>query len=335
MYCYLGVESPNTAKRHVDQLMARMGYADLSVQTGKGAVARFFCKLFSMFNLLSKLKAGDVLVIQYPFKKFYVTQCRIARMKGAKTITLIHDLGTFRRRKLTAEQEIRRLSHTDVIIGHNPTMNAWLVEHGCKVPLVSLDIFDYLSEAEPSADVHRRGSEPVFVFAGGISWRKSAFIYQIDSVIGGCRFVLYGSGLEQGADASWTNSTYCGHIGSDDFIRSAATKADWGLVWDGDTVDGCTGVWGDYLRLNNPHKASFYLRAGLPVIVWRESAMAPFVCDNGLGIAVGSLSELPERLRAITDDEYAALKKNAMSMKDKLNDGYHFRRAVEAALKTL
>ena len=77
------------------------------------------------------------------------------------------------------------------------------------------------------------------------------------------------------------------------------------------------------------------MRAGLPVIVWRESAMAPFVCDNGLGIAVGSLSELPERLRAITDDEYAALKKNAMSMKDKLNDGYHFRRAVEAALKTL
>ena len=75
MYCYLGVESPNTAKRHVNQLMARMGYADLSVQTGKGAVARFFCKLFSMFNLLSKLKAGDVLVIIEAMKMMSQVAC--------------------------------------------------------------------------------------------------------------------------------------------------------------------------------------------------------------------------------------------------------------------
>lgn len=333
MKCYISMDSPNAAKKHIDVYMAQMGFVDLAVKMGKGKVATFFRKVFSMAHLLMKLKKGDVLLIQYPFKKFYVMQCRIAHLKGAKTITLIHDLGTFRRRKLTAEQEIKRLSHTDVIIVHNQKMNDWLVEHGCKLPLVNLGIFDYLSPCNPSSEPHQLGDKPVIVFAGGISRRKSAFIYEIDKVLEGCHFDLYGSGLEQGADAAWKNSAFHGRINSDEFI--ASVQADWGLVWDGDTLDGCSGIWGSYLKINNPHKTSFYLRAGMPVIVWKEAAIANFVTSNKLGIAVQSLRELPQRLRAISPPEYAAYKQAAMQMKERLNEGWYFKTAFENAMNKL
>ena len=330
MNYFISMDSPNTAKRHIDAFMKEMGFTDAAVKVGKGKIAIFFRKLFSMANLLLKLRKGDVLLIQYPFKKFYVIQCEIAHLKKTRVITLIHDLGTFRRRKLTAEQEIKRLSHTDVIIVHNQSMNNWLVEHGCRVPLVNLDIFDYISKNEPISGAHRKSPTPTVVFAGGISQRKTAFIYQLDKVLDGCHFHLYGSGLEHGREKMWKNMIYHGTIDSDEFIKTV--NVDWGLVWDGDTIDGCFGTWGSYLRINNPHKASFYLRAGLPVIVWRESAMAPFIVSNKLGIAVDSLRELPQRLKNVTTSEYIEYKTAAMSIKDKLNEGYFFKKALAAAL---
>ena len=326
------MDSPNAAKRHVDEIAHREGFRDVAVKTGKGKVATFFRKLFSMASLLVRIGKGDVLLIQYPFKKFYVIQCKIAHLKGAKSITLIHDLGTFRRGKLTAEQEINRLSHTDAIIVHNQRMNNWLTEHGCKLPLVNLDIFDYLSPNEPKTD-HTAVAQPSIVFAGGISRRKSSFIYNLDSCLDGCCMNLYGSGLEQGADKEWKNIKYHGPIGSDEFIRTI--DSDWGLVWDGDSVDGCSGVWGSYLKINNPHKTSFYLRAGLPVIVWKESAMAPFILENKLGIAVDSLRELPKVLTSITPVQYDEFKQAAMREKNLLNDGHYFKKAFEAALDRL
>ena len=332
MNCYISMDSPNAAKRHVDEIVRREGFKDMAVKVGKGKVATFFRKLFSVVALAFRIHRGDVLLIQYPFKKFYVIQCRIAHLKGAKSVTLIHDLGTFRRGKLTAEQEVRRLSHTDVIIVHNQRMNDWLRKHGCKVPLVNLDIFDYLSADEPATE-HLSGSQPSIVFAGGISRRKSAFIYEADSCLDGCRIDLYGSGLEHGADKDWKNIKYHGSVGSDEFIRTVSS--DWGLVWDGDSVDGCSGVWGSYLRINNPHKTSFYLRAGLPVIVWKESAIAPFILENKLGIAVGSLREIPKVLRSMTPEKYGEFKRAAMAEASLLNDGYYFKKAFATAIDIL
>ncbi len=331
-YYYISMDSPNAAKRHVDEIAHRGGFRDVAVKTGKGKVATFFRKLFSMASLLLRIGKGDVLLIQYPFKKFYVVQCRIAHLKGAKSITLIHDLGTFRRGKLTAEQEIHRLSHTDAIIVHNQRMNNWLAEHGCKLPLVNLDIFDYLSPNEPKTG-HTAGAQPSIVFAGGISRRKSSFIYDLDSCLDGCCMNLYGSGLEQDADKEWKNIKYHGPIGSDEFIQTI--DSDWGLVWDGDSVDGCSGVWGSYLKINNPHKTSFYLRAGLPVIVWKDSAMAPFILENKLGIAVDSLRELSKVLTGITPAQYDEFKQAAMREKSLLNDGHYFKKAFAAALDRL
>lgn len=329
MLCYIKTPSANKAKIDIDTLCAARGYKNLAVRGAKGKVGKFFQKLATAALLPLRLKRGDVIIIQYPYKKYYKHLCRAARWRGAKSVTLIHDLGSFRRKKLTPGGEIKRLSLTDFIIVHNESMQRWLREQGCVTPMHNLDIFDYLSDAEPAERADGCGAPTTILYAGGLGPRKNRFLYDLDPLLGSCRMAIYGKGLEPGVSDGWKHIVYKGFVPSDRFISEA--KGDWGLVWDGDSVDQCNGEWGDYLRYNNPHKTSFYLRAGIPVILWDKAAMAPFITANRLGIAVGSLRELSGRLNGMTAEEYASYRSAAAGIKDKLDKGYYFDRAIEAA----
>lgn len=330
MICYIKTPSPNKAKLDIDTLCERRGFKNVATGSAGGKIGKFFQKLATAALLPFRLRKGDVLIIQYPYKKYYKHLCRAARWREARSVTLIHDLGSFRRHKLTPAGEVRRLSLTDSIIVHNASMRQWLKDQGCTVAMHDLDIFDYLSDAEPSAEPGAATSRATILYAGGLGPRKNRFLYDLDPLLGRCRMEVYGKGLEAGVADGWRNMSYKGFVASDSFISGA--RGDWGLVWDGDSVDECNGEWGDYLRYNNPHKTSFYLRAGLPVILWDKSAMAPFVTGSGLGIAVGSLRELDTRLGSMTAAEYAGYKEAAMRIKDELNAGHYFDRALTAAL---
>lgn len=95
----------------------------------------------------------------------------------------------------------------------------------------------------------------------------------------------------------------------------------WGLVWDGDSITTCDGVLGDYLRYNLPHKLSLYIAAGLPVIVWSQSAVADWVKENHLGLVVDSLEELPERIAAVTEAEHRDYIAHSRKMGNRLRNG--------------
>ena len=336
MIRFIGLYSPNKAKRDIDDILRAIGASDAAVGIREcGKASRFFRKLRSLIKVMVVLKKDDVRLIQYPFKKYFSTLCRISRLKGAKTITIIHDLGTFRRRKLTEKQEIRRLNHTDYIIAHNEKMKGWLTEKGISRPVGTLNIFDYLSSANHNDMIYDDKTEFTDIaFAGGIHMRKNAFIYAADDIISPCTLNLYGPGeIDKEKEKQWKHIRYNGLIDSDVFISSITDQ--WGLVWDGDSIDGCSGIWGEYLRLNNPHKTSFYLRAGLPVIVWKESAMAPFVTDNGIGVTISSLRELPQVLASIDTDTYMEYKKNIYVLKNQLQEGCFFKTALQEGMDEL
>lgn len=90
-------------------------------------------------------------------------------------------------------------------------------------------------------------------------------------------------------------------VPSEEFIKHI--DADFGLVWDGDSLDGCSGEYGQYLKWNSPHKVSFYLRAGLPLIIWKEAAVAPIIEEAGAGITIWSLKELDDKLANLTPEQ--------------------------------
>ena len=105
-----------------------------------------------------------------------------------------------------------------------------------------------------------------------------------------------------------------------------------GLVWDGPDLDIRPGTIGDYLRYNNPHKCSLYLASGLPVIIWKEAALADFVESGHLGITVSDLTDLSAAVKKITEAEYLEIKNHVMLEGEKIRSGYYFSRAIHTAL---
>lgn len=367
--------SGNKAKTDIERIVARLGYANAGLRqaTYKNPIVGFSHTFISVIKSLFTLSAGDVLLVQYPFKKYYSLICRMAHWKKAKVITLIHDLGSFRRKKLTVEEEIARLKGSDVLIVHNEKMKEWLLREGYGKPMVSLEIFDYLSDAVPAAvpvpppaavpvplptavpasisavvaapisaavfdtapDAPKEAPEGVYniVYAGALGYKKNSFLYKIDWTVHTWRLSLYGKGWAESYIHPKGYLDYKGFVPSERLIQTASGH--FGLVWDGDSVSTCVGAFGEYLKYNNPHKTSLYIRCHLPIIIWEKAALATFVAENRIGFCINSLDELDSKLLALSPETYAEMKQNVIKISQRLSSGYYTIKAIEEAEKSV
>lgn len=130
---YRGLDSSGNKAKHDNEVTLReIGAVNLGVPTTyyDSKVASFFLDLAGVVKLLMTVSRGDIVVLQYPVKKYFAFVCNMAHAHGAKVVAIIHDLGSMRRRKLTVAKEIRRLMHADYVIASNPTMKDWLSKNG-------------------------------------------------------------------------------------------------------------------------------------------------------------------------------------------------------------
>lgn len=338
MYKYLRLDTGNKAKEDIDCLMAEDGFINIAIGSSwHGKIGRFFAKLLSLLILPFRIGSNDILLIQYPFKKYYPSLCRITHMRGGKVITLIHDLGCFRRKKLTIEEEIKKLDLTDVLIVHNESMKKFLQDNGYSKPMIVLEIFDYLADGDPKQEVaHDEGEPWDVVYAGGLAERKNKFLYILDNALEkdiDWTMHIHGKGLDEEKASTWTHIKSRGFIKSDDFIKESIGH--FGLVWDGAGIDECSGDWGVYLKVNNPHKTSFYLRSGKPVIIWKQAALAPFIERMNIGITVDSLRDIDKRLKGLTNEDYQNMLENVQTIRKQLSTGYYFKKAFNNAKNLL
>ena len=318
----------NKPKEDINDIVERMGYHNIAPKTRKNSgVAHFMVKLGAMLNILWKMRWGDRLLIQYPMKKFVTPATLCAHLKGAKVTVLIHDLGCFRRKKLTVEHEMRRMNRIDHIIAHNPSMKAFMEKHGCTTPISCLGIFDYLSPA--SVATYDTPHKPwTVVYAGGLGPKRNPFLYELDPHIQNWQMELYGKQFDVEKAQGWQHIHFNGLLTPDDLI--ARVEGDFGLVWDGNSLDECSGDWGEYLKVNNPHKTSFYLRAHIPVIIWSHAALAPFIREQGVGIVVDSLRDLNQVLSNLSEEDYRLMRSRAAALGDQLQNGYFTQTALAA-----
>ena len=63
--------------------------------------------------------------------------------------------------------------------------------------------------------------------------------------------------------------------------------------------------------------------SGLPVIIWDEAAMSKFILENNLGIVVHSLTEVEEKVKNISENDYNNMVKNVAEFSEKLRTGYY------------
>ncbi|MCC7666551.1 sugar transferase [Liquorilactobacillus satsumensis] len=262
----------------------------------------------------------EVVLFQYPAfnertNKKIVTQVR--KQANSKLFYLLHDVEALRLRrndKLFLQKEINFFNQSDGLIVHNDKMLGWLKENGVVKPMVSLQLFDY---DNPQPLLEGRPFDRSMCFAGNLG--KASFLNKLQL---NHSLELFGPNQQ----ASYQqNIHYCGSY-SPEVLPQKLTQ-NFGLIWDGSSLEKCDGVFGEYLRYNDPHKASLYLSSGLPVIIWKEAALAEFVRRHGLGLVISNLHELDASLEAVSQDEYQRLCANVRKIAQKLRTGQFIRQA--------
>lgn len=269
---------------------------------------------------------GHITLTQFPLYlpgPFFLRKTPLLN-KTAKNIVLIHDLNSVRFSH-SSKREIRNLNKYDVIISHNSYMSRYLRKMGVKKPMVDLEIFDYLCmEYYEKIDFDKYQKDKPVVIAGNLDKSKSGYVYSLPEDV---EFRLYG--LNYADNGRKRNVQYQGAYQPEEL--TALLEGSFGLVWEGNSTERCI----PYLSINNSHKTSLYLAAGLPVIVWKQDAHATFIKEHQCGILVDNLEEISQKISSITEEEYQMLKRNAEDLSKRITSGYYTKEAVNKALKIL
>ena len=332
----------NKARNDVEEIVKREGYQPLLLtvedwyQMGTVKAQRHKAKALS--KAFAQLKFGDQLLIQFPMlhHSFFTTRLvRKIQRRGVQVYFIIHDLEALRYANLDTVplkhkirvhlQESSLLKVADGVIAHNPIMKSVLLEKGLpEHKLVSLEIFDYLIPNYQEKDGLSK-DQPIIV-AGNLAQEKAGYLYQLPA---SPAYNLYGVGFDE--KRALANETYFGSFLPDEL--PAALEGGFGLVWDGDSAQTCSGVFGEYLRYNNSHKASLYLASGFPLVVWKQSALSRFVLENGCGIAVESLHDLKATIDYLSDEDYQDLVEKTKYIGKKIRDGFFLTNALNKLSK--
>lgn len=310
-----------------------LGYQLCKLHTAKGdhtTVGNVIAGVVNTAKLCRKLRKGDIVLLQYPTNRYLMKLIYpMLNKAGAQTVTLIHDVDFLRNvprgdqgvegmRKL----EIGLLSQSTHLICHNESMIEALRQNGVKANMLSLGIFDYLYDGTPAM----RTDDGAVIVAGNLTEKKAGYLYKLQNQ----KFLLslYGSNLSE--NFTNQNHIYYGSFPPDALI--ANLKGSYGLVWDGPETDTCAGDYGQYLRFNNPHKVSLYLAAGIPLILWKQSALYHFVEEHGVGFGVESLHEIDDRMQ---EQDYEAMARNVLALQKKVCAGGFLKEALEKVEKSL
>lgn len=330
------------ATSDVAKIVESQGFETLNIRL-QSQKSSFLTKLVNQIvfyqdwkKAYQKIEKGSIVLLQHPFhhrqlgrEKFL---CRLKKKKQIRFICLVHDVEELRNVAYLNNDQHRKefdcmLELADQLIVHNQAMKDFFLSKGLSEDkLVVLGIFDYLTEFEPA---EARFSKSVTI-AGNLSSHKSPYIEKIAD-INGLSFDLYGPNYVQ--QESKDQVRYHGSFPPNQL--PSQLKQGFGLVWDGDSIDECNGPFGNYLRYNNPHKLSLYIASGLPVIVWSQSALAGFVQEQGIGLIVDSLQDLPQDFAGLTQASYQSFAQNSLRLSRDLRSGRYTKQAVGEAVARL
>ena len=269
--------------------------------------------------------------LQYPFYYDKITNRVMTKFaENNRVILLVHDVDSLRGWKGThSEQEIEFLNRMEMLIVHNDRMAKELRRLGVDRPMVELGLFDYLlPEKQMPASLRELDNE--IAFAGNLYKSKFLHSQKIESL--GIKLNLYGINF-LGEKMGWNNVSYKGSFGAEEIPYNL--QGSFGLIWDGGEVDTCSGSFGTYMKYNNPHKMSLYIAAGLPIITWKEAAIAELVEDKEIGFCVDSLQEIIFRLRDISSEDYNRYLKNINELQSRVVKGMHLKEAIDRSLSAL
>lgn len=288
---------------------------------------------------ITTIKKNSLVFIPHPIylnKKYIDILNKAKQKRNIKLIFIIHDLDSVRKMFPDVEADFEYIDGTmykiaDYVIAHNESMKKYLISKNVdENKIVTLKIFDYLTDND--IDNKNIKYSKTLNIAGNLNTNKCKYIKELNEIDKSININLYGLNF----DKAVLNSSSIHYKGAypADVIPSKLTEG-FGLVWDGDSVNGCKGNIGYYLRYNNPHKLSLYLVSGLPVVIWKEAAEAQFVKDNNVGIVVETVEQFGKAFDLISEEDYYNMVKNAKGISSRLRKGEYLINAVQEIFDTM
>lgn len=338
----------NKAREDVNEILAQLGFfrvdaagrSDMFRNGMVGKLRSHFDRAGIIRNAVASVPDGAILFVQFPLvlhTVFFTGVMRAVQRRGVKVVLLLHDVELLRSARVNqtglvgkiriAVEERSALAQCDAIVVHNESMAKCLASE-CGIrseKMVSLDLFDYLCNEDgfrAATDV-----DDSIVVAGNLSPLKAEYLYSLADIVS---VRAYGVGLDEKRS---DKIEYVGAFNPKEL--PSKMRGSFGLVWDGPDTGTCSGAFGEYLRVNNPHKTSLYLASGLPVVIWEHAALAATVIESGCGMTVSSLSDVPEAIGRLGENEYASMVASAQELGAKVREGFFTRRMVDRVLEVL
>lgn len=270
-----------------------------------------------LLRLVLQLPVGAVVVFQHPlyagmnkmlvkllgFRKSITVVCFIADINGLK----YDDAAVLR-------QEVKQFRSYRYFIVHNEAMLQWLHTEAPQAEAVLISFFDFLT---PPAQVKRAKGMTV-CFAGNLE--KSSFLEKLYEITDktALQFNLYGPQVTPAMQAI-ANVTYKGVALPYELPRML--EGSFGLIWDGEGVEGPAGSMGHYMAFITHHKTSLYILANTPIIVYEGAGSAALVKKYQIGITVNSLFEIEEKIKGLTEEEYQQMCENMRALARQISTG--------------
>lgn len=278
---------------------------------------------------LFRLKKDDIVLLQWPFQLLFpFRNVEVENLMKCKKVLLIHDVESLRKQE-NDYPEISNFNKYDLIVTHTENFKSWLISNGVIKPILVIQIFDYVLKDREFifhlADITKYR----VVFSGNLSKVKSGFLYSNIKPVN-YTLELYGNGY------TLENTSSVHHNGSyepDEVVYRI--EGDFGLVWDGNSIETCSGSYGNYLKYNCPYKLSMYIAAGLPVIIWSGAAMADFVNESGIGFVVNSLNEIDKKLLCLDKGIYNDMVNNVQIIRKDIIRGKYTLKIINEVVRLL
>lgn len=330
------------ARQDVEVILESLKYKSFFIDTINGIQKNKLLKPLQLITYikntnvwkkeLEKLNSGDTIILQYPILNTSLGIEKILKKYSKKIniIMLIHDMDSLRYTpKNEGRMLCKRVKNDDknilgastYIIAHNERMKEELIKLGNSEEKVKiLKLFDYIVN-DNIKEIEHKKDQPIII-AGNLSKQKAKYIEHLKD-IKNIKFNLYGVGYEGDAE----NIDYKGVFLPEELLNNL--EGSMGLVWDGVSKDTCIGGFGHYLRYNNPHKVSMYLTAGIPVVIWKDAALAKFIEENNLGYTIEKLDDLSKLQQNITEEDYQQKITNIKKVSEKLKKGEFLKQVLE------
>ena len=217
---------------------------------------------------------------------------------------------------------------TTVIVHSEPMAKAVRCRFpGVTAKIVALGLFDYLCTPDLKAEQLCEEGRARIAYCGNVA--GSSIFEELLTALPRTHAHSYTMYVANAARAVQnTRDDIAVHLDCDaDVLPSQiARQADFGLCWWAQDVASS-----GYLSLISPHKASCYLAAGLPILAPENSYIGEFAESVGVGLAVSSLSSIPDALGALSRPQLQAMKARCRLLAHKVSAGEYTAAALTAA----